>query len=62
MTQSPPSELAIERTELLVSGTVSPMARQQIEALGVAVKERAFEQPSENSTHSADAPNGSGTE
>ena len=62
MTQSPPAELTIERTELLVSGTVSPMARQQIEALGVAVKERAFERLKDDSTQSADAPVGSDTE
>jgi uncharacterized protein YgbK (DUF1537 family) len=54
--------LTIERTELLVSGTVSPMARQQIEALGVAVKERSFEQLKDDSTQSADAPVGSDTE
>jgi hypothetical protein len=62
MTQSPPTGLTIERTELLVSGTVSPMARQKLEALGVTVNERAFERFNDDSTLSADAPDGSETE
>jgi hypothetical protein len=62
MTQSLPAELAIERTELLVSGTVSSTARQRIEALGIAVTERAFEQLNDVSLQSADALDGSAAE
>jgi hypothetical protein len=62
MTQPAPAGLAIERAELLVSGTVSPMARQKIEALGVTLNERAFDLPMEDSTLSADALDGSETE
>jgi hypothetical protein len=62
MTQPPPAGLTIARTELLISGTVSPMARQKIEALGVTVNERAFEQLRDDSTQSADAPDGRETE
>jgi hypothetical protein len=58
MTQPSPAGLTIARTELLISGTVSPMARQKIEALGVTVNERVFEQLKNDSTQSADAPNG----
>ena len=58
MTHSARAELNIERTELLVSGTVSSMARQKIEALGITVNERAFERP----TQSADAVDRSETE
>jgi len=35
----------VERSELVLSGTASPLARERFEALGVAVTERAFEQP-----------------
>ena len=34
----------VERSELVLSGTASPLARERFEALGVAVTERAFEQ------------------
>ena len=43
LAESPPAELPIAHTELVVSGTISPMARQHIEALGITVTERAFE-------------------
>jgi hypothetical protein len=35
----------IERSELVLSGAASPLARERFEALGIAVTERAFEQP-----------------
>jgi hypothetical protein len=62
MTQAPPAGLAVERAEWLVSGTVSPMARQQIEALGITLNERAFEPLRGDSTQSAEALDGSETE
>ena len=62
MTQGPPAELTIEHTELLVSGTVSLTARQRIEALGVAVTERAFEHLKDDSPPSVDALDGSRAE
>jgi len=34
----------VERSELVLSGAASPLARERFEALGVAVTERAFEQ------------------
>jgi len=43
MTEGLPSELRVERVELVLSGTASPLARERFEALGVAVTERAFE-------------------
>jgi hypothetical protein len=62
MTQAPPAGLAVERAEWLVSGTVSPMARQKIEELGITLNERAFEPLRGDSTQSAEALNGSETE
>jgi hypothetical protein len=38
-----PGDIEVRRTELLVSGTLSPKARANIEALGVDVVEHAFE-------------------
>jgi hypothetical protein len=38
-----PSDLGVEQLELVLSGTASTLAREQFEALGVAVTERAFE-------------------
>jgi hypothetical protein len=35
--------IEVERTEFLLSGTLSPKARAEIEGLGIAVTERAFE-------------------
>ncbi len=43
MTEALPSDLHVERVELVLSGTASPLARERFEALGVAVTERAFE-------------------
>ena len=34
----------VERSELVLSGAASPLARERFEALGIAVTERAFEQ------------------
>ncbi len=34
----------VERSELVLSGSASPLARERFEALGIAVTERAFEQ------------------
>jgi hypothetical protein len=42
-TSAAPAELEGRKTELLVSGTLSPKARAEIEARGVAVVENAFD-------------------
>ncbi len=44
ITKEVPGNLNIERRELVLSGAASPLARERLEALGVAVTERAFEQ------------------
>jgi hypothetical protein len=44
MTEALPNDLRVERAELVLSGSASPLARERFEALGVAVTERAFEQ------------------
>ena len=62
MKQSPPADLTIERTELLVSGTVSSTARQEIEAVGVTVTERAFQHLNGEPPQSDDALGGSEAE
>jgi hypothetical protein len=43
VTDGLPSEIGVERVELVLSGTASPLARERFEALGVVVTERAFE-------------------
>ena len=43
LTDARPADLHVERLELVLSGTASPLARERFEALGVAVTERAFE-------------------
>ena len=42
-TEALPPDIAVRRTKLLLSGTLSPKARAKIEALGVEVVDRAFE-------------------
>jgi len=44
MTEALPSELRVERVELVLSGTASALAHERFEALGVAITERALEQ------------------
>jgi hypothetical protein len=43
-TKDVPPDLEIRKTELLLSGTLSPMARAKIEGRGVRVVEQAFDQ------------------
>jgi len=43
ITDARPRDPHVERVELVVSGSASPLARARFEALGVAVTERAFE-------------------
>ena len=43
-TKDVPADLEIHNTELLLSGTLSPMARAKIEGRGVRVVEQAFDQ------------------
>ena len=43
-TKGVPPDLEIRKTELLLSGTLSPMARAKIEGRGVRVVEQAFDQ------------------
>jgi hypothetical protein len=42
-TEALPDDIEVRRTELLLSGTLSPKARAKIEDLGVEVVDRAFE-------------------
>jgi len=42
-TEALPDDIEVRRTELLLSGTLSPRARAKIEDLGVEVVDRAFE-------------------
>ena len=56
MTEGLPSELRVERVELVLSGTASPLARERFEALGVAVTERAFEPIEGESAQLSDPP------
>jgi hypothetical protein len=44
ITKEAPGNLNVERRELVLSGAASPLARERLEALGIAVTERAFEQ------------------
>lgn len=53
MTRAPPSEGPSDSLELVLSGTLSPMARQRIGALGVVVTERAFENLASDSARSS---------
>jgi hypothetical protein len=56
MTETLPSDLRVERVELVLSGTASPLARERFEALGVAVTERAFEQVEGESAQPSEPP------
>jgi len=44
ITEEISGQLNVERSELVLSGTASPLARKRFEALAIAVTERAFEQ------------------
>jgi hypothetical protein len=46
----------VEHSELVLSGTASPLARERFEALGVAVTERAFEQLEDESARLPEPP------
>jgi hypothetical protein len=46
----------VERSELVLSGAASPLAREQFEALGIAVTERAFEQLDGESARRSEPP------
>jgi hypothetical protein len=48
--------LDVERSELVLSGTASPLARERFEALGIAVTERAFQQPEGQSARLPEPP------
>jgi hypothetical protein len=56
MTEALPSDLRIERVELVLSGTASPLARERFEELGVAVTEWTFEQVEGESAQLSEPP------
>jgi hypothetical protein len=56
MTEARPGELRVERVELVLSGTASPLARERFEALGVAVTERALEPVEDESAQPSEPP------
>jgi hypothetical protein len=56
LAESQPEEFPIEHAELVVSGMISPMARQHIEALGITMTERAFERFHDEPEPSMDEP------
>jgi len=56
LTEALPADLRVERLELVLSGTASPLARERFEALGVAVTERAFEPVEGESAQLSESP------
>jgi hypothetical protein len=53
-TEALPDDIEVRRTELLLSGTLSPKARAKIEDLGVEVVDRAFERLEARSPESSE--------
>jgi hypothetical protein len=53
LTRAQSSEAPVAGKELVLSGTLSPLARQRVEALGIVVTERAFENLQSDSAQSS---------
>jgi hypothetical protein len=56
ITEEISGHLNVERSELVLSGAASPLARKEFEALGIAVTERAFERLEDESARLSEPP------